>query len=102
MRVRRTFSKETKLSILRELESKPAAQVCKEQEVNAALLTRWKREYEQSPTGAFGGRGNLWKEDAKIAQYERLIGRLYVEIDFLKKTSEALQRKRAEERKRWS
>ena len=67
MRPRRTFSKETKLSILRELESKSAAQICKEHNINAVLINRWKREYETSPKGAFSGRGNLWKEEAKIA-----------------------------------
>lgn len=102
MRTRRIFSKETKLSVLRELESKSAAQVCRENNVHQVLLNRWKREYESSPKNAFSGNGNVWKEEAKIAQYERLIGQLYAEISFLKKTLGVLERKRSEERRRLS
>ena len=102
MRPRRTFTKELKLSILRELESKSAAQICKEHNIHAVLLNKWKRDYESNPKEAFSGRGNLWKEEAKIARYERLIGQLYSEIDFLKKTTAILQEKRAEEKRRRS
>ena len=100
MKTRRTFSKEFKLSLLRELESKPAAQICRENNIHEVLLNHWKHEYNQNPNEAFSGRGNLWKEDAKVAQYERLIGQLYAEITFLKKTLEVLQKRRAEEKKR--
>jgi len=58
--------------------------------------------FEKDPHGAFSGRGNLWKEEAKIAQYERLIGQLYAENAFLKKTSEILQERNAEEKRRLS
>lgn len=85
MRPRRTFTREFKLSILRELESKSAAQVSKENNILPTLLSIWKRDYEKDPRGAFSGHGNLWKEEAKIAQYERLIGQMYAEITFLKK-----------------
>lgn len=99
---RRKFTKELKLSILRELDSKPASQICNEHEINPNLLNRWKREFQQDPRNAFSGKGKLWKESAKIAHYERLIGKLYAEIDLLKKTLDTLQQKRAEENKRWS
>ena len=50
---------------MQEFEHKSYAQIC--------------RDYEKNPDGAFSGYGNLWKESAKIAQYERLIGQLYAE-----------------------
>jgi len=102
MRIRRTFAKEFKLSILRELESKSAAEICRENNIHPVMLSRWKKDYEKDPTGAFSGQGNLWKEDAKIAQYERLVGQLYAENAFLKKTSELLQKRKAEEKMRLS
>lgn len=102
MKTRRIFTKEFKLSILRELESKSAAQVCRENDIHPVLLNRWKREYNQNPKEAFSGYGNIWKEEAKIAHYERIIGRQTAEIDFLKKTLEVLQKRRAEEKKRLS
>lgn len=102
MRIRRTFTKEFKLSILRELESKPAVEICRENNIHPVMLSRWKKDYERDPQGAFSGNGNLWKEEAKIVQYERLIGQLYAENAFLKKTSAILQKRNAEEKKRWS
>lgn len=96
---RRRFDKQFKLEILRELEGKTLAHVCKEQNLIPNVVSRWRKEYESNPHEAFNGNGKLWKEDAKIVQYERLIGRLYAEIDLLKKTLETLQRRRAEEKR---
>lgn len=102
MRKRRYFTREFKLSLLRELESKTAAEICREHNIHPVLLSSWKKDYERDPHRAFSGSGNMWKEEAKIAQYERLIGQLYAENAFLKKTSEILQQKKAEGKKRWS
>ena len=78
------------------------AQICREHEVHPTLLNRWKREQQDYPKEAFKGRGNLYKAEALIAQYERLIGQLCAENTFLKKTNAFLQERRAEERKRRS
>jgi transposase len=100
MRPRRTFTREFKLSVLQDLEQKSMAQVCREHEVHPTLLNRWKRDQQDYPNEAFKGKGNLYKAEAKIAQYERLIGQLYAEISFLKKTTALLQERRAEEKRR--
>lgn len=97
---KRKFTKEFKLEVLRELESKTQAHVCREHNLVPNVVSRWRKEYESDPHHAFSGNGKLWKEDSKIVHYERLIGRLYAEIDFLKKTLDTLQRRKAEE-KRW-
>ena len=102
MRIRRTFTKEFKLSVLRELENKSAAEICRENNVHPVMLSRWKKDFEKDPSGAFSGRGNLWKEEARMIQYERLIGQLYAENAFLKKTSAELQKRNAEEKMRLS
>ena len=94
---RRRFTKEFKQSVVQQLDSCSAAQICRENNIQQNLLHRWKKEYESNPHEAFNGNGKLWKEDAKIAQYERLIGQLYVEIDLLKKRTEHLRQLRAEE-----
>lgn len=103
MRKRRQFTKEFKLGILQELENgKTFAQVCRENELGSSVVSKWKMEYKQDPEKAFSGSGNLWKEEAEIAKYQRLVGQLYAEITFLKKTLETLQRRREEEKRRWS
>lgn len=101
MRLRRTFTREFKLSIIRELETKSAIEISKEHNLHPMLISKWKKDYEKDPKVAFSGKGNIWKEEAKIVQYERLIGQLYAENAFLKKTSAILQEKNAEEKKRW-
>ena len=102
MKKRRTFTREFKLSILQELESKSAAQICKEQNIHPVLVSSWKRDYEKDPKGAFSGQGNLWKTEAKLAEYERIIGQQQVQIVLLKKTSKLLQERKAEEKRKWS
>lgn len=89
---KRRFSKEFKLSVLRELDSgKPMAVVCRENEINQNVAGRWKREYRQDPQKAFAGRGNIWKQDARDADLERKIGQQTMEIDFLKRVNANLQ-----------
>jgi transposase-like protein len=100
MKLRRVFSKEFKLSILRELEVKPLVEVSRTHSLSPTILSRWKREYEQNPKEAFSGHGKVWKEDAKIAQYERLLGQVYAENAFLKKALETLKQFHAEERRK--
>lgn len=97
---KRKFTKEFKLEILRELWGKTQAQVCREHDIASNLISRWRKEYESNPHQAFSGNGNLWKESAEIERYKRLVGQLYAENEFLKKTLDALQRRREEE-KRW-
>jgi len=96
---KRKYTKEFKLSILNELNSRQVVDVCREHNLNPSMVTRWKKEFKTSPNNAFSGNGNIYKEDAKIAQYERLVGQLYAEITFLKKTTQKLQQLRIEEEK---
>jgi transposase len=96
---RRRFTKQFKLEILRELESRTLAQVCREHDLVANVVSRWRKEYDSNPNNAFSGNGNIWKESAEIEKYKRLVGQLYAENEFLKKTLETLQRRKAEEKK---
>lgn len=100
MVTKRKFTREFKLSILQELESKRMSQICREHSLRESLVSKWKKDYSSNPKEAFKGNGNLWKEDAKIAQYERLVGQLYAENAFLKKVYESLKQQIAEERRK--
>jgi len=97
---RRKFTKELKLSVVQQIGSRSTAEICREHNIDQNILYRWKREYESNPHDAFKGKGRIWKEDAKIAQYERLIGQLYAEIALLKKSAEHLTRLRIEGRRK--
>lgn len=100
MKTRRKFTREFKISVLRELENgKSAAQICRENNINSAVLSKWTGEYRDNPETAFRGRGKICKSEAKIADRERLIGQLYAENAFLKKALSSLEARLAELRK---
>jgi len=98
---RRKFTREFKIGIIRELDGgKTFAEICRENDIHPSLVSRWKKEYEAYPETAFSGNGNLYKDQAKIAELERKIGQLYLENEFLKKVLEVSQKRIGEERKR--
>jgi transposase-like protein len=100
MGIKRQFNREFKLSILNELETKKLAEVCREHNLAPSTVSGWRKDYEANPKEAFKGHGKIWKEDAKIAKYERVIGQQYMEIAFLKKACEKLKQLQAEEKRK--
>lgn len=100
MRQRRNFTRDFKLSILSELSVKSMVEVCREHNLHPVMICSWKRQYHEDPEKSFSGKGNLWKPEAEVAKYERLVGKLYAENEFLKKTIRNLQQLQAEEEKR--
>jgi len=97
---KRQFTKEFKLAILRELETKRLAEVCRANNLSSSTVCGWKRNYDKNPKEAFKGHGNIWKDEAKLAQAERKIGQQALEIDFLKKVYESLKQHLEEEKKK--
>ncbi len=94
VRPRRTFSKEFKLQIIRELEgSTTVAHLVREHGIDGSVITRWHREYQKHGEKAFEGSGCTYKEEARIAELERMVGKLTMENAFLKKTLERLGRR---------
>jgi len=80
-----TYTREFKLAILAQVNNGvPVAQVVRENGLHPQLVFRWKNEYLQDPEKAFAGPGNPYKDQAKIAELERMVGRLYSENEFLK------------------
>ena len=82
---RRKFTKEDKLSAVRELEAgATVAEVARRFEINANLLHRWRQEFRRGPGSAFPGPGKRRWDETKVAQLERKVGQQALEIDFLK------------------
>jgi len=85
MRNQRTFSQEFKRQVVEELlsgGSRPA-QLCRRHNISSSLLYHWKKQY---------GRGTFNNEPTaeaalkdRIEKLERLVGRLTLENEFLKK-----------------
>jgi transposase len=83
---RRRFTREFKLQVVREVEAgKTPAQAAREYQVHPTLIVRWQKEHLQYAERAFLGNGRLYKEEARIAELERLLGQLTMENALLKK-----------------
>ena len=95
---RRTYTRDFKISVIREVEmGKTLAQVSRENEIHPSLVVKWKKEYFRDPENAFRGNGKAYKEQARMAELERLVGQLYAENEFLKKALTRLEGKNKEE-----
>ena len=96
-----TYTREFKLAILAQVNNGvPVAQVARENGLHPQLVFRWKNEYLQDPERSFAGPGNPYKDQAKIAELERMVGRLYSENEFLKKTLTSLKERIDEKKQR--
>jgi len=100
MKDRRRFTRDFKLGVLRELDSgKSPAEVCRMHEIHPSLLSRWQRLYRENPREAFAGHGNTYRLEAKLAEKDRLIGKLYAENELLKKAHARRMQSLSEQRK---
>ena len=101
MKTRRQYTRDFKIDIVREIETgKSLAQVSRENGIHPSLIVKWKKEYFENPENAFSGNGRVYKEQARMAELERLVGRLYAENEFLKKALRTLESRIQEERRR--
>src|SRR5215510_15048442 len=87
---RRQFTREFKLQVLAEITAgKSLAQAAREHQLSPTLINRWQKQLRQYPKQAFSGNGRAYTDEARLAELERMVGRLTMENDLLKK---ALQR----------
>ena len=85
MKRQRTFTAEFKRQMVEELVSGVSrpAQICRRHNISSSLLYRWKRQYGQ---GKFGNEPTeIAAMQDRIEQLERLVGRLTLENEFLRK-----------------
>jgi transposase len=93
---RRKFTPEFKARVVLEMltEQKSAAQASREYGIKDSVLSRWKQEFiERSPT-LFQQGAVSDDRDQRIAELERMIGRLTLDLDMAKKVSRYLNSSR--------
>jgi transposase len=89
---RRTFTREFKLKVIREVEAgKSQAQVAREYQLTENTISKWRRQHRQYQDRAFAGRGHAYTDEARMHELERMVGRLTMENDFLKKLLQKLE-----------
>lgn len=90
---RRKFTPEFKVQVVLEMltEHKSAAQLSREYGVKDSVISRWKQEFiERAPILFGNGTAENDERGQRIAELERLVGRLTLELDTAKKVSKYL------------
>jgi transposase len=89
---RRTFTREFKLKVIREVEAgKSQAQVAREYQITENTISKWRRQHRQYQDRAFAGRGHAYTDEARMHELERMVGRLTMENGFLRKLLQKLE-----------
>jgi transposase len=93
-RKRRSFSAEFKFETVIEAlrGEKSSAQICREREISETLLSRWKQEFLERGAEVFERNGDKQRDEAeqRIADLERMVGKLALENEIFKKASSLL------------
>ena len=89
MRKYRKFSAEFKAEQVLALlaGSKTAAELCREYDLKPQVLSNWKAEFLAKAPTVFQSVDQRSDEQARIAELERLVGRLTMQLEIAKKAS---------------
>ncbi len=89
MTQRRRFTAEFKAQVVLDLRSgsKSTAELCRQHELNPQVLSRWKTELVERAPLVFEQDQLLSQEQERIAELERAVGRLTMQLEIAKKAS---------------
>jgi transposase len=92
MAKRRTFNAEFKARVvIEELTGvKTVAEICREHQLRAPIFSRWKVEFLRRAPEIFATQPSRGDEQQRIAELERMVGRLTMELEAAKKASNIL------------
>ena len=92
MSKRRTFTPEFKARVvLEELTGvKDRAEICREYRLRPQVLSRWREEFVERAPEIFATAPSRGDEQERIAELERMVGRLTMELEAAKKASNIL------------
>jgi len=92
MSKRRTFTPEFKARVvLEELTGvKDKAEICREYRLRPPVLSRWRAEFVERAPEIFATAPSRGDEQEQIAELERMVGRLTMELEAAKKASNIL------------
>jgi transposase len=84
---RRSFSAEFKTRVVLELIAgkKSIADASREYNIKDTVLSRWKQEFVSKATQVFEQPQDLQEKDTRIAELERMVGKLTMKIELQKK-----------------
>jgi transposase-like protein len=85
----RTFSPEFKFQVVLEVVTgvKQPSEICREHQIAEPVLYRWRKEFLEKGSQIFERRRSVQSEEGRIAELERMIGKLTLELSAAKKVS---------------
>lgn len=85
----RQFTPEFKAKVVLEVISgqKTAADICREHNLKPDLVSKWKTQFLAEAASVFKGNEQADPQQARIAELERLAGKLSLELEVAKKAS---------------
>jgi transposase len=88
----RTFSPEFKAQAVLAVISghKTAAEICREHQIKPDLFSKWKAAFLDNAAKVFERETAVDPQQARIAELERMVGRLTLELEVAKKASTLL------------
>jgi len=86
---RRSFTAEFKAQVVLEVISgvKTFSEACRQYQLSEQILSRWKQEFVQHAALVFEHPGHTDQDQPRVAELERVIGKLTVELEIAKKAS---------------
>ena len=97
---RRNYTAEFKFDTVMEAVrgEKSKAQICRDRDITESLLYRWQQEFlEKAPTLFAESNSTVTadrEKEEQVAELERMVGRLTMELDVLKKSTSWLRSQR--------
>ena len=89
MRTRRNFSAEFKAKVVLQLLSgeKNHAELCREHRLSSQMLGTWKQQFLDNASRVFESGQGENAEQERIAELERMVGKLAMQLEIAKKAS---------------
>jgi transposase len=92
MAKRRTFTPEFKAQVVLEdlTGVKDKAEICREHRLRPQVFARWRKEFVERASEIFATQRSRGDEQERIAELERMVGRLTMKLEAAKKVSNVL------------
>jgi transposase-like protein len=92
MNKRRKFTAQFKSQVVLQLLSgeRSMAQLCREHQLTSQMIGTWKQQFLAGATQAFESDATSNAEQERIAELERMVGKLTMELEIAKKASSLL------------
>lgn len=89
---RRQYTAEFKAKVVLQvlMGEKTSAEICRSHKLHSSVLNRWRKEFLDHATMIFEADSEHEGDQQRIADLERLVGQLTLQLEIAKKASQAL------------